>query len=272
MLVAVATVAAAATVATVVTVPFVASGAGAADPQLASVAQPAASTGLAGRVPQTIDAVSINQYGKMSDTLLSRALNVAIAVNAPSATGRGFTIGLYAVRRGDAVVQQSPRTDGVWQYPLNVTALPVDAIGRIMSTRVSGLVAQGLVVMSQTSADLRKAQAGDVVDLIAADGNARSFTIGAIVPDDEVGGTEIVMSLDQATVLGATITTRVVIFGQFSRDALDAALAAQGLVDGAGVRISKSWNPANPDGTLGLARTKALLGEFAFRVNSFDNM
>lgn len=242
--------------------------ASAADPAPTENIAVAASPGSpAGRIAYGVEAVSINQFGAMTPSLQSRAENVALAINAPSATGRGFTIGLYAVRRGDTVIQQFAGTGGVWRYPVNVSALPVDAIGRVMSLRVSSLVAQGYIVMSQTSADLRGARAGDVVDLIAADGNARSFVIGAVAPDSEVGGTEIVMSLDQADVLGATITTRVVIYGQFSRDQLDAALAAQGLVDGAGVRISKSWNPANPDGTLGLGQTKAKLGEFALRVS-----
>jgi D-alanyl-D-alanine carboxypeptidase len=242
-------------------------------PPTGTITEPASPSSPAGRLPYAGDAVSINQFGELSAGLRNTAEQIAIAINAPSVPGRGFTIGLYAVRRGGATVQQATGPGGgVWQYPLNVTALPVEAIGRVMSLRISALVAQGYIVMGRTSADLRGAQAGDVVELVAADGNARSFIIGAVVPDDEVGGTEIVMSLDQADVLGATITTRVLIFGQFSRTQLDAELAARGLVDGNGVRISKSWNPANPDGLLGLARTKAALGEFAFRVNGFDNM
>jgi D-alanyl-D-alanine carboxypeptidase len=253
-------------------VPFVSSSAGIALDPTAVVSQPATPVSPAGRIASDFDAVSVNQFGPLSPELRSKAEQVAIAINAPSVPGRGFTIGLYAVRRGDAIVQQATMSNGVWQYPLNVTALPVDAIGRVMSLRVSSLIAQGYIVMGQTSADLRGARAGDTVDLIAADGNARSFVIGAVAPDAEVGGTEIVMSLDQADVLGATITTRVLIYGQFSRDALEAALTAQGLVDGSGVRINRSWSLANPDGQIGLAQTKQKLGEFALRVNGFDSM
>jgi hypothetical protein len=253
---------------------FSASPTQAADPPAppGSIDVAAATSATAGRVVSAVDAVSINQFGPLSDGLRAKAEAVATAVGAPGVLGRGFTIGLHAVHRGTQTVQEATGPGGLWQYPLSVTALPVDAIGRVMSLRVSSLVAAGAVVMSQTSADLRGAQTGDTVDLVAADGSLRNFPIGAVVPDDEVGGTELVMSIEQADALGATIVTRVLIFGQFSRDALDAALAAQGLVDGYGVRISKSWNPANPDGTLGLAQTKAALGEFAFRVNSFDSM
>ena len=259
--------------ATVTAVPLVSSITIAAPPPVATEIEQAATPGSpATRIASPADVVSISQFGALSATLRSKAEQVAIAVNAPSVPGRGFTIGLYAVRRGDSVIQQSTLPNGVWAYPLNVTALPVDAIGRVMSLRIATTVAQGNLVMGQTSADLRGARAGDTVDLIASDGNARSFTLGLVAPDDEVRGTEIVMSLDQANVLGSTITTRVVIYGQFARDALDAAVAAQGLVDGYGVRVSRSWAPASPDGTLGLAQTKAKLGEFALRVNGADSI
>jgi hypothetical protein len=43
-------------------------------------------------------------------------------------------------------------------------------------------------------------------------------------------------------------------------------LSANGLVN-TKVRIRRSWDPFDPDFTLGMARTKAALGEFAYRVN-----
>ncbi len=47
---------------------------------------------------------------------------------------------------------------------------------------------------------------------------------------------------------------------------MDQALAANGLVS-TSIRIRRSWDPPDPDDTLGLSKTKALLGEFAYRVN-----
>jgi hypothetical protein len=58
----------------------------------------------------------------------------------------------------------------------------------------------------------------------------------------------------------------VLIWGFPSRAAIDATLAANGLVS-TSVRIRRSWDPPDPDDTIGMARTKALLGEFAYRVN-----
>jgi D-alanyl-D-alanine carboxypeptidase len=141
----------------------------------------------------------------------------------------------------------------------------------VMSPSVAAAIAGGFVVMGRTTADLRGAAVGDIVDLVAANGAVRSFIVGYIAPDGEVGGTEIVMGPALADLLGATQVSRVLIWGFTSRAAIDAALAANGL-ERAGVRIGRSWAPASPDSTLGLARTKLLLGEFAYRVNSDESV
>ncbi len=44
-------------------------------------------------------------------------------------------------------------------------------------------------------------------------------------------------------------------------------MSANGLVS-TSIRIRRSWDPADPDDTIGMAQTKATLGEFAYRVNA----
>ena len=57
-------------------------------------------------------------------------------------------------------------------------------------------------------------------------------------------------------------------WGFSSRDAIEQQLAAQGLLAReTDVRVRRSWSAQDPDSTIGLARTKQLLGEFAYRVN-----
>jgi hypothetical protein len=116
--------------------------------------------------------------------------------------------------------------------------------------------------MGRTSADLRGAQAGDTIELMASWGGIATFTIGYIAPDSQVGGTELVMSTQMATSVGMNSNSRVLMYGQFDRAALDAALAARGIVSSTSLRVSHSWDPAGPDDTMGLAATKVLLGEF----------
>ena len=248
-------------------------GTGAAPSRIEAVSLPAAGASPAVRITPAVDVVSINERGPMTAAVIAAAQRVAVAVNAPSVFGRSFNVGLWAVRRNDAPVQVAgDGSSGVWQFPMSATALPVEAIGRIMTAPVAAAVARGEMVLNQTSAGLRGAQVGDTLDLISADGNARRFVLGYIAPDASVGGAELVMSTDQADVLGADVISRVVMFGQFSRDALDAALAANGLVDGQGVRINKSWNPFNPDGVISSTRAKVLLGEFDYRINGDGNL
>ena len=74
------------------------------------------------------------------------------------------------------------------------------------------------------------------------------------------------MSTSQADLLGATLSTSVLIYGQFDRRALDTSLAARGLSTNPKIRVSRSWDPFDPDSTIGLAKTKKALGEFAYSV------
>ena len=179
-------------------------------------------------------------------------------------------IGVVQVARAGVPVHQAPGPYGLWYFPVSITALPLDSIGVAMSRDVSKIISAGMVVMSETSASINKAQAGDIVDLVAANGSIVQFIVGRVAPDAEVGGAEIVMSTVQADALGATLATSVLIYGQFDRARLDAALTARGLSTDPKIRVRRSWDPPDPDGTIGLARTKKLLGEFAYHVTSSD--
>jgi len=76
------------------------------------------------------------------------------------------------------------------------------------------------------------------------------------------------VSDDVADRLGVTGTSRIVLWGFTSRTAIDEALSAAELSTATDIRVSRSWDTPNPDSTLGMARTKAALGEFEYRVTS----
>jgi len=173
---------------------------------------------------------------------------------------------MVAVWRGANPVQQAPAG---YQIPMSTTVLPVSAIGALMGRPIASVVGGGSIVMGATSAGLRGAQAGDSVVLVAADGTQRTFTIGFVAPDDTVGGTEILMSNEQADSLGVTTVSRVLLFGFGDRAAMTSALAAQGVSDTASIggqrtRVRRSWDSPDPDSTIGMARLKQLAGEFAY--------
>jgi len=208
----------------------------------------------------TVDAVSVFQTGELTTPVRDAALAAALEAGAPAVVGRGFTALMTRVRRGAAVVQQS--TGAGWGFPMAVTSLPLDAVAAVMGRDVASVLAAGQVTMGQTSATIRGAQVGDTIDLVGPFGSTVSFTVGRIGADTEVGGTELVMSPAMADRLGATIPTRVLVYGQFDRTALQNSLRSRGLYTNTKVRIRHSWDAPDPDSTLGMAATKSVLGEF----------
>jgi hypothetical protein len=227
-----------------------------------SVPAGAAASAVASPVELPFDAVTVFQTGELTAPVRDATLAAANSVNAPASVGRGFTALMTKLVRGATVVQKASAAG--WAFPMAVTALPLEAIGPVMGRDVAAVLAQGQVVMGQTSAGLRGAQVGDLVDLIGQAGSTVSFVIGRIGTDVEVGGTEFVMSTTMADRLGATIATRVLVYGQFNREALVAALAAGGIYANRKVRVRTTWDASDPDSSLGMAATKSLLGEFDF--------
>lgn len=218
------------------------------------------------------DLVSVYNFGPLQPAVANSAISAAASAGGVGVLGRGFGIGLVQVTRGGVAVHQAPAPLGSWYFPTSVTALPLDSIGAVMGRNVSKYISIGQVVMGSTSASLSGAQAGDVLDLASGDGSIVHLTVGRVAPDEEVGGTEIVMSTDQANSLGATLSTSVLIYGQFDRTVLDAALAARGLTADPKIRIRRSWDLFDPDSTIGLARTKKALGELAYSITASGTM
>ncbi len=231
-----------------------------ADAPVVSIEGSAAAVAPAAYITALGDAVSVYQTGELTAPIRDAALGAASDVGAAAVTGRGFSAGMTAIHRGASVIQQSGGSG--WAFPMSITALPLEALGGIMGRTVAAPISQGAVVMGQTSAGLRGAIAGDTVDLMTAGGGIATFTIGMVAPDSDIGGTEILISTQQANLLGATLDTRVLIYGHFDRSALQTALAQRGLSGNSKVRVRKSWDAPDPDNTMSMSRTKALLGEF----------
>ncbi|MEP7203556.1 MAG: M15 family metallopeptidase [Ilumatobacteraceae bacterium] len=212
------------------------------------------------------DLVSVYNFGPLQPAVVDAAIGAAVDAGGWGVIGRGFGIGLVQVTRGGVAVHQAPAPLGSWYFPTSVTALPMESIGAIFGRDVSKIVAVNQVVVSATSASISGAEAGDILHLAAADGSIAQFLVGRVAPDAEVGGTEIVMSTGQADLLGAVLGTSVLIYGQFNRTTLDTSLAARGLSTNPKIRVRRSWDPIDPDGTIGVAKTKKLLGELAYSV------
>lgn len=227
---------------------------------------PAVSSRVAERVADPAhlgDLVAVFNVGELESSLAAAVARAAAEADAGWAPSRSATVGMVALRRGAQVLQQP--TSG-FRIPLVVTAMPVNAVAAVMGSEVAGALSPTSVVMGATSAGLRGARAGDRIDVVADDGSVRALTVGLVADDLVVGGAEVVMSNAAADQLGITRATRAVIWGFSSRTSIDLALARHGVTTRRETRISRSWDPPNPDATLSTSQTKALLGEFWYRI------
>jgi hypothetical protein len=213
--------------------------------------------------PLATDIVTVNNSGPLTQANAQAALAAARAAGGTATIGRSVSVGMTSVTRGGAPVQVAP---GGFAYPMGTTVLPHEFVSASMGRSISGLLTPTTVVMGKLTASLRGAVAGDTISLTASWGGQMPYIVAAVVEDEVLGGTELLMSPAGADRMGISQLSQVVIWNFNSRAAIDSALSAHGLVN-TKVRIRKSWDPFDPDLTLGMARTKASLGEFAYRVN-----
>jgi hypothetical protein len=216
--------------------------------------------------PTATDVVSIYNSGELRPDVVAAAVNVARQSGASIAFGRSASVGMIGIYRGGAPVQLP---DPGFAFPMGVTVLPPDAIGRTLGRNVSRHLTDDSVVMSATSASLpgRSAKAGDVLQLVADWGGVVNVRVAAVLPDAQIGGAELLMTANGAGRIGISRLSRAVLWSPSSRAALDNAIAANGLVS-TSVRVRRSWDAPDPDDTLGMVATKKALGEFQYRVNA----
>jgi hypothetical protein len=155
-----------------------------------------------------------------------------------------------------------------WLIPMAYLSLPREALTGVIGDHIPPALNASSVVMNELTADLMKAQVGDDVELRAMDGSAQAFRVSAIRPYAELGGSELLMTPDGSARLGITEQTRMVVWDIPSRSAFDTAVAQQGLVGRTNTKVSRSWEPRDPDDTLSTARAKVMMGEPWYRVTS----
>jgi hypothetical protein len=214
--------------------------------------------------PVATEAVAVYTAGELPISTMNRAIRATEQAGGTFAISSGVSIPMRGIYRSGATVQRPPSG---YSIPMSLTALPQDAIGRTISRDVSALLGRTDVVMGRLTADMRGARTGDSIDLLASDGTTVRFRIAGVIDDAVLGGTELMMNSDGAARLGLTRRSSILLWGFESRAEIDAALADNDLVS-TSIRIRRSWDPRNPDSGLGMARTKALLGEFAYQVRS----
>ena len=206
------------------------------------------------------DVVSVYTARQLDDAIADRAIAASQAAGGAGVELNGGVLGLLAVRRGGAAVQQPPAG---YRWPLSTAVMPPEGAGRIVSRDVARILAFGQVVLTQTTASLHGVQPGDVLTVLGWDGAPHDLVVGMVAPDSVVDGPELMISPGTAGVVALARPSSVVLWGFRSRAEIDQQLAAAGLV-ATSIRIRRSWDPPDPDGLLSYPQIKAKFGEFAY--------
>ena len=152
-----------------------------------------------------------------------------------------------------------------WRIPMATMVAANDYVRATGGDAMADVVARGQVLMGETAAEVRGAQVGDVLILRDRKFWMRPFTIGAIVADEFVDWGDLLMSSSAAAALGEMPVSQIAITQIVSPASVLAGLKKKGITIGTMYRLRTSWDRKNPDGTLGTATTKKLLGEFSYR-------
>ena len=152
-----------------------------------------------------------------------------------------------------------------WRIAMATMVAPVEYVRATGGDAMAEVVARGEVLMGATAAKVRGALAGDVLILRDHKFRMHPFTIGAIVADEFVDWGDLLMSSSAAVSLGEMAVSRVAVTSIDSPSSVLSGLKKKGITIGTVYRLRTSWDRENPDGTLGTATTKKLLGEFSYR-------
>ena len=214
--------------------------------------------------PEDLAQPTIN-LSRNGDLGLSEAERVVSAVESTGADAhivRYGTVGMTRHMRAGRVLE---RTNGNWRVPLSTVAVPADYVRDLGGADMARVMAAGQLILGRTSAQLRDAQVGDIIVLRDRRFRPHEFEVGAIVNEPFVAWNEVMLSDVAARVLGGIEISSISVTDIVSYSKVVSALNRNGFATGTTWRIRRSWDLQSPDGTLGLASTKKLLGEFAFK-------
>ncbi len=152
-----------------------------------------------------------------------------------------------------------------WRIPMATMVASSTYVRATGGDAMAQVVDSGQVLMGETAAKVRGAQVGDVLILRDRKFVMHPFTIGAIVADEFVNSGDLFMSSSAAASLGEMPISRIAITNIASPSSVLAGLKKYGIRIGTEYRLRTSWDRNNPDGTLGTATVKKLLGEFSYR-------
>ncbi len=209
-----------------------------------------------------VDTVSVTGARGLSLSTVVAAINFAFDNKALSGVVHQGTIEGLGVRRGATTVQSFPVGSSV---PLSTTALSPYTAREVLGTDIATVIEAGDLVLSKTSAILRKAEVGDVIILKGWDGLLDLVRVGAIVDDPRIFDSELMISLDTASRLALDRPQKLLTWNLpkgKQREKFVTKMRSVLTTDYA--RVTPSWTTPESDRLLSQAQLKMRLGEFTF--------
>jgi hypothetical protein len=206
----------------------------------------------------------VSLYGRtpLTGAQIRQAQRTAAVLGLQAFEIRAPMLAMVSYKQNDREVLDVPRG---WRVPMAAVAMPIALVRSIATEHVAEVLERGDVVLGRTSASLRKASVGDVITVLDRRNRRQSIVVGAIVPDVFTADTDILMSDLVAQQLGVTSIQRVAFTGVRRIRALRRNLNSRGFRVGSLHHLVQSNDQKNPDAMLGLAKVKALLGEFSYK-------
>jgi len=208
--------------------------------------------------------VEVRQSGGFDLATLSLIDDAVRAVRADSTELHRVTLRMLRVTRGDEVVQEAPSGFG---YPMLTMA--IDPATPVVPVDLRTTLSRGEAAMGEITARLRGAEVGDVIDLESLDGRVVSIRIGAIVPDEKLRWSEILIGASVVPGLEFDRPYAVVAWGT-NRVPLAAAIRIW--TSDPQVRVLDGLGDPATDAVLPMAVVKQRFGEFAIAPAGDDSV
>ncbi len=211
--------------------------------------------------------VTISESGGLSDRTLSALATMADVLGVQPTIIQSGTIKMTGVQRGSQVVQSFAPGFGV---PMSFVAMDPVGAGPLIGQAIAEALGDG-VVMSQRTADLRGAAAGDEVILVGWNGVAVRLRVAAVVADEAIEWSELALSDVTAATLGIARPARAVMWGV---NTMVVDLLTRSVLPHAVIRVSGpgSHHPPFVDGVLSMVAVKEQFGEFSYRETQTDRI
>ena len=214
--------------------------------------------------PSSSTVVRVTQSGGLTAETEAAASEAAWITGAESTVLHRVTVRMLEVMRGDTTVQSAPAGFG---YPMLTTAADPTALA--LDVTVRRALARGELVMGELTADIRGAHEGDIARIEGLNGVVNDLVIGAIVPDQDLGWSEIWVSTSVGAGLGIDRPQAILLWGGNSGHT--AVLVREFAADDT-VRVSVAGRGrrTDQDPVLPVAVVKQRFGEFSVRPAGGD--